>query len=84
VNEEVVDFLHEVFDATLIVVPNPREKVVDGFLQRMLEVRSKASSLRANRPQGARLRIKTNETVGSHEKVPVATGTFVSLHLAVS
>lgn len=28
--------------------------------------------------------IKTNETVGGHEKAPVATGTFVGLHRAVS
>jgi hypothetical protein len=41
VNEEVVDLFHEIFDATIIVVPNPREKVVDGFFQGMLEVRSK-------------------------------------------
>jgi len=41
VNEEVVNLGHEVFDATIIVVPNPGEKVVDGFLQGMLKVRSK-------------------------------------------
>ena len=83
-NEEVIDLSHEVIDATIIVVSNPREQVVNGFFQGMFEVRSKASSLRANRPQGSRIGIKTNETVGSHQKVPVPTGTFVSLHLAVS
>jgi hypothetical protein len=35
----VVDLFHEVIDATTIIVPNPLEKVVHGFLQRMLEVR---------------------------------------------
>ena len=84
VDEEVVDLFHEVINASVIVVPNPPEEVVDGFFQGVFEVRSKASSLRANRPQGARVRIKTNETVGSHEKVPVPPSTFVYLHLAVS
>jgi hypothetical protein len=41
VNEEVVDLVHEVFDATIIVVPNPREKIVNGFFQGVLKVRSK-------------------------------------------
>ncbi|EMA30945.1 hypothetical protein C445_15366 [Halobiforma lacisalsi AJ5] len=41
-NAEVIDLGHEVIDATIIVVPNLREKVVDGFLQGMFEVRSKA------------------------------------------
>jgi len=36
VNEEVVDLLHEVIDATIVVVSNPREKVVNGFFQRVL------------------------------------------------
>ena len=40
-NEKVVDLFHEVIDVTIIVVPNPREKVVDGFFQRVFEVRSK-------------------------------------------
>jgi predicted HAD superfamily phosphohydrolase YqeG len=31
VNKEVIDFFHEAIDATVIVVSNPREKVVDGF-----------------------------------------------------
>jgi hypothetical protein len=30
-NEEVVDLFHKVIDAPIIVVPNPREKVVHGF-----------------------------------------------------
>ena len=76
--------LHEVINITIIVVSNPREEVVDGFFQGIFEVRSKRRRFRANRPQGARIGIKTNETVGSHEKVPVPTGTFVDLHLAVS
>jgi hypothetical protein len=37
----MVNFFHEVIDAPVIVVPNPREKVVDGFFQRVFEVRSK-------------------------------------------
>jgi hypothetical protein len=41
VNEEVIDLFHEVIDATIIVVPNPRKQVVDGFFQRVFEVRSK-------------------------------------------
>jgi hypothetical protein len=41
VNEKVVDLLHKVIDATIIVVSNPREQVVNGFLQGMFEVRSK-------------------------------------------
>jgi len=41
VNGKVVNLAHEVIDATIIVVPTPREKVVDGFFQRMFEVRSK-------------------------------------------
>jgi hypothetical protein len=71
VHEEVVDFGHKLLNALLIVVPNPREKVIDGFFQGMFEVRLKASLLRANCPQGTQLGIKTNETVGSHRKVPV-------------
>jgi hypothetical protein len=43
VNEELIDLFHEVIDASVIVVPNRREKVVYGFLhlQGMFEVRSK-------------------------------------------
>jgi len=41
VNEEVVSIFHKVIDATIIVVSNPREKVVHCFLQGMFEVRSK-------------------------------------------
>jgi hypothetical protein len=41
VNEEVVDLFHEVIDASVIVVPYPREKVIDGFFQGVFEVRSK-------------------------------------------
>jgi hypothetical protein len=41
VNEEVVDLGHKLLNALLIVVPNPREKVIDGFFQGMFEVRSK-------------------------------------------
>jgi hypothetical protein len=41
VNEEVVDLGHEVIDAPIIVVSNPREKAVDGLFQGMFEVRSK-------------------------------------------
>jgi hypothetical protein len=63
VNEEAIDLFNEVIDATIIVVSNPREKVVNGFFQGMLKIRSKASLLRANRPQGARFGTKTNETV---------------------
>ena len=40
-NEEVVDLFHEVIDATVIVVSNPREKVVHRLFQGMFEVRSK-------------------------------------------
>ena len=32
----MIDFFHEAIDATVIVVSNPREKVVDGFFQGML------------------------------------------------
>lgn len=32
----MVDLFHKVIDATIIVVPNPREKVIDGFFQRTL------------------------------------------------
>jgi len=41
VNQEVIDFFHEAIDATIIVVSNPREKVVDGFFQlwRTLQLR---------------------------------------------
>ena len=38
---------------------------------------------RATTPRGARIGITTNGTVGSHQRVSVATGTFVGLHLAV-
>jgi len=31
VSEEVVDLFHEVINITIIVVSNPREKIVDGF-----------------------------------------------------
>jgi hypothetical protein len=41
VNEEVVNLAHEVIDATIIVVPNPRKKVLDGFFQGMFKIRSK-------------------------------------------
>jgi hypothetical protein len=41
VNEEVVDLGYKLVNALLIVVPNPREKVMDGFFQGMFEVRSK-------------------------------------------
>ena len=40
-NEEVIDLGHEVIDATIIVVSNPREMVVDVFFQGMFKVRSK-------------------------------------------
>ena len=50
-NEKVVDLLHKVIDVTIIVVSDPREQVVNGFLQGMFEVRSKSSSLRANHEQ---------------------------------
>jgi hypothetical protein len=43
VDEEVVDLFYEIFGATIIVVPNPREKVVDGFFQEVFEVCSKRS-----------------------------------------
>jgi hypothetical protein len=41
VNEEVVDLFDKVINAAVIVVPNPRGEVVDGFFQGMFEVRSK-------------------------------------------
>jgi hypothetical protein len=37
----MVNFFHEVIDAPVIVVPNPRQKVVDRLFQGMFEVRSK-------------------------------------------
>ena len=37
----MIDLFHEVIDATIIVVSNPREQVVNGFFQGMFEVRSK-------------------------------------------
>ena len=40
-NKEVIDFFYEAIDATVIVVSNPREKVVDGFSQGVFGVRSK-------------------------------------------
>jgi hypothetical protein len=33
VNEEVVDLVYEVIDASVIVIPDPREKVVDCFFR---------------------------------------------------
>jgi hypothetical protein len=41
VNEEVVDLFHEVIDATIVVVPNPREKIADGLFQAVFKIRSK-------------------------------------------
>jgi hypothetical protein len=41
VNEEVVDPFDKVIDASVIVIPNPREKVVDGLFQGVFYVRSK-------------------------------------------
>jgi hypothetical protein len=41
VNEEVVDLFHKAINATIIVVSNPREQVVNGFLQGVFKVRSK-------------------------------------------
>ena len=40
-NEEVIDLFYEVIDTTIIVVSNLGEKVVNGFFQGMLNVRSK-------------------------------------------
>ena len=37
----LVDLGHQVIDTAIIVVSNPREKVVDSFLQGVFEVRSK-------------------------------------------
>jgi hypothetical protein len=50
VNEQVVNLFNEVIDITVIVVSNLREKTVHRLFQGVFEVRSKASSLRANRP----------------------------------
>jgi len=58
VNEEVIDLLDEVIDATIVVVSNPREKVVNGFFQRVFEVRSKRYS-----NSGKLLRNSTHEWV---------------------
>jgi hypothetical protein len=41
VDEEVVDLFYEIFDATTIVDPHLREKVVDDRLKQEFEVRSK-------------------------------------------
>jgi hypothetical protein len=41
VNEEVVDLFHEVIDAPVIVISNPRKEVVHGLFQGVFEVRSK-------------------------------------------
>ena len=41
VYEEVVDLLHKVVYVSIAVVPHPGEDVIDGFFQRMFEVRSK-------------------------------------------
>ena len=36
-NEKVVDLFDKVIEATIIVISNPGEKVVNGFLQGMFE-----------------------------------------------
>jgi hypothetical protein len=41
VSEEMVDLLDEVIDAAVTVVPNQREKTIDGFFQKIFRVRSK-------------------------------------------
>jgi len=68
----------------IVGIPDPRQEIVDSFFQGVFEGRSKASSLRAARSQDARIRTETEETVGQHQKVPVAAGTFVQLYLVVS
>jgi hypothetical protein len=48
VNKEAIDLFHEDIDASVIVVPNPREEVVDGFFQGVFEVHSKRYSAPEN------------------------------------
>ena len=75
----MVKFLHEVIDFLIVVIPDPRQEIVDSFLQGVFEGRSKRLRFRAARSQDARIRTETEETVGQHQKVPVATGTFIQL-----
>ena len=82
-NEKVVDLGHEFIDAAIIVIPTPREGrkwLPSGSVRASFEgvIASSDPSPRCSS------RIKTNETIDSHQKVPVATGTIVGLYLAVS
>jgi hypothetical protein len=46
VGEEVVDFVPEMINVSVIIISNPREKIVDGLFQGVFKLRSKRSATR--------------------------------------